>query len=100
MNRLTEPVFIAVSKLLLTEFGIHYRLESCVYDSFFLFLKTPAAPFLEFMRLLGRLIHWELRGIRVKRPVSEYVLGIRDRRLMTLDFASQIREFVMKICIK
>ena len=29
LNRLTEPVFIAVSKLLLTEFGIHYRLESC-----------------------------------------------------------------------
>ena len=29
LNRLTEPVFIAVSKLLLTEFGIHCRLESC-----------------------------------------------------------------------
>ena len=29
LNRLTKPVFIAVSKLLLTEFGIHYRLESC-----------------------------------------------------------------------
>ena len=25
-----EPVFIAVSKSLLTEFGIHHRLESCV----------------------------------------------------------------------
>ena len=31
LNRLTEPIFIAVSKLLLTEFGIHYRLESCVF---------------------------------------------------------------------
>ena len=29
LNRLDEPVFIAVSKPLLTEFGIHYRLESC-----------------------------------------------------------------------
>ena len=29
MNRLDEPVFMAVSKPLLTEFGIHYRLESC-----------------------------------------------------------------------
>ena len=29
LNRLTEPVFIAKSKLLLTEFGFHYRLESC-----------------------------------------------------------------------
>ena len=28
-NRLDEPVFIAVSKPLLTEFGIHYRLGSC-----------------------------------------------------------------------
>ena len=29
LNCLTELVFIAVSKLLLTEFGIHYRSESC-----------------------------------------------------------------------
>ena len=29
LNRLNEPVFIAVSKPLLTEFGIHCRLESC-----------------------------------------------------------------------
>ena len=29
LNRLDEPVFIAVSKPLLTEFGIHHRLESC-----------------------------------------------------------------------
>ena len=30
LNRLGEPVFMAVSKTLLTEFGIHHRLESCV----------------------------------------------------------------------
>ena len=29
MNRLDEPVFMAVPKPMLTEFGIHYRLESC-----------------------------------------------------------------------
>ena len=29
LNRLNEPVFIAVSKPLLTEFGINLRLESC-----------------------------------------------------------------------
>ena len=29
LNRLDEPVFIAVSKPLLTKFGIHHRLESC-----------------------------------------------------------------------
>ena len=29
LNRLDEPVFIAVSKPLLTDFGIHRGLESC-----------------------------------------------------------------------
>ena len=29
LNRLDEPVGMAVSKPLLTEFGIHHRLESC-----------------------------------------------------------------------
>ena len=29
LNRLDEPVFMAVPKPLQTEFGIHYRLESC-----------------------------------------------------------------------
>ena len=29
LNRLDEPVFMAVLKLLPTEFGIHHRLESC-----------------------------------------------------------------------
>ena len=30
LNRLDEPVFMAVRKPMLTEFGIHHRLESCV----------------------------------------------------------------------
>ena len=30
LNRLDKPIFMAVSKPLLTEFGIHHRLESCV----------------------------------------------------------------------
>ena len=29
LNRLDEPVFMAGPKLMLTEFGIHQRLESC-----------------------------------------------------------------------
>ena len=28
--RLDEPIFMAVLKPMLTEFGIHHRLESCV----------------------------------------------------------------------
>ena len=31
LSRLDDPVNIAVSKPLLTEFGIHHRLESCAY---------------------------------------------------------------------
>ena len=30
LNRLDEPVFMAGPKPMLTEFGIHHRLESCV----------------------------------------------------------------------
>ena len=33
LNHLDEPVFMAVSKPLLAEFGIHHRLESCGRDS-------------------------------------------------------------------
>ena len=29
LNRLNEPVFVAVSKPMLTEFGINYGLQSC-----------------------------------------------------------------------
>ena len=33
MNRLDEPVFMAGPKPLLTEFGIHHRLESCKWHT-------------------------------------------------------------------
>ena len=36
LNRLDEPVVMAVSKSLLTEFDIHYRVESCGVISTFL----------------------------------------------------------------
>ena len=32
LNRLDESVFISVSNLLLTEFGIHHRLDCVLYD--------------------------------------------------------------------
>ena len=42
-NRLDEPVFIAVSKLLLTEFGIHYILEGCEWNvNQFIFVPTKS----------------------------------------------------------
>ena len=40
LNRLDEPVLMAVSKALLTEFGIHYRLESCVTNYTELRIRT------------------------------------------------------------
>ena len=39
LNRLDEPVFLAVSKPLRTEFRIHHRLESCGHDS--ILLQAP-----------------------------------------------------------
>ena len=44
LNRLDEPVFIAVSKPLLTQFGIHHRLESCEEQSIPSLLISPAGP--------------------------------------------------------
>ena len=46
LNRLDEPVFMAVPKPMLTEFGIHYRLESCAHQK-----QKHAGPFL-YKRLL------------------------------------------------
>ena len=34
LNRLDEPVLMAVPKPMQTEFGIHHRLESCEYHNF------------------------------------------------------------------
>ena len=43
LNRLDEPVFMAVPKPMLTEFGIHYRLESCESDLTDLLFQEQAA---------------------------------------------------------
>ena len=37
LNRLDEPVLMAVPKPMLTEFGIHYRLESCEVELHYLY---------------------------------------------------------------
>ena len=42
LNRLDEPLFMAVSKPLLTEFGIHLRLESV--NTFVLDIATVTRP--------------------------------------------------------
>ena len=44
MDRLDEPVFMAVSKPFLTEFGIPHRLESCEW----LLQKKSLPEYLEF----------------------------------------------------
>ena len=50
LNRLDEPVFIAVPKPMLTEFGIHHRLERCSYITLQTFLAE---------KIFGNLIHQE-----------------------------------------
>ena len=50
LNRLDEPVFMAVPKPILTEFGIHYRLESCennlrYYQNYYVYLKLFTLSF-------------------------------------------------------
>ena len=47
LYRLDEPVLIAVSKPLLTEFGIHHRLENCEP-----FAKNPIMVLLKSVKLL------------------------------------------------
>ena len=41
LNRLDEPIFTAVSKPLLTEFGIHHILESCVPTTIACIVQHP-----------------------------------------------------------
>ena len=51
LNNLDEPIFMAVPKTMLTEFGIHFILESCGINQYFspfshkaVFLPLPAKP--------------------------------------------------------
>ena len=55
LNRLDEPVLIAVSKPLLTEFGIHHRLESCE--------TLPHNAYEEFQAVLPLLWLWVDPGL-------------------------------------
>ena len=53
LNCLDEPVFVAVSKPLLTEFGIHYRLESCGACFYFLCVLPRVLSTLSRLRLFA-----------------------------------------------
>ena len=49
LNRHDEPVLIAVSKPLLTEFSIHHRLESCAnQNKAYLMECLPASEAVDF----------------------------------------------------
>ena len=58
LNRLDGPVFIAVSKPLLTEFYIHHRLESC--DGFFYLVLNFAIFNQIFMENSDRAVYSDL----------------------------------------
>ena len=99
LNRLDEPVFMAVSKPLLTEFGIHKRLESCAIELHWIrFLGTvskilpgpkgclkilPASSLITFhqnavsgMPLNGKsTAGWKLNGCRaLKNTLAELIM--------------------------
>ena len=44
LNRLDKPVFMVVSKPLLTEFGTHHRLESCEHLCVVVGIEGPCPP--------------------------------------------------------
>ena len=48
LNRLHEPVFTVVPKSMLTEFGIHHRLESCESFTFYECSDSTQALYLSF----------------------------------------------------
>ena len=53
LNRLDEPVLIAVSKPLLTEFGVYHKLESCgvlFFVNSFEQLQDTGTIFLQFTK--------------------------------------------------
>ena len=60
LNRLDEPVFKAVPKPMLTEVGIHHRLESCDIQPSNSFFGSPDAGLMEKYDLKGhnRLHFW------------------------------------------
>ena len=53
LNRLDEPVFMAVPKPMLTEFRIHYRLESC--GPFF--FETETLSFRNAIKMAGHAVN-------------------------------------------
>ena len=58
LNRLGETVFMAMSKPMLTEFGIHYRLESCEG-------QNHCWLSLEFIRDLAVIIKLHLQSVEI-----------------------------------
>ena len=73
LNRLDEPVFIAVLKPLLTEFGIDHRLESCVLhktssniQNYTKFSKKSTKPLLQWRGEKSRNKRQKIKKIRQK----------------------------------
>ena len=80
--RLYEPVFIVVSKPLLTEFGIHLRLESCGVQTK---VRPLQAVYLKYPRTNCR-VYFRSLGIDVG-AVAPLRVGLMWRRL-TFDWTS------------
>ena len=63
LNRLDESVFMAVSKPLLPEFGIHHRLESCDVCSWVVYTKQQIIKLRKFS-LCRNPLFWQISSVR------------------------------------
>ena len=88
LNRLDEPVFMAVSKPLLTEFGIHHRLESCEW----VFLQTHNQG----LRHLILTVSWDLHTLRTY-TMDHKVTVVKARFQVWYPFCSRLTFSASKI---
>ena len=80
LNRLDEPVFMAVLKPMLTEFGIHYRLESC--GSFYFATLEKLAKLQQYYLTIEVNSYWGKRESREHMP--KRLLCLRSQEKTTL----------------
>ena len=84
LNCPDEPIFTAVSKPLLTEFGIHHRLESCGDLCSLMWWNMTAGSYQRFLATFGR--NNEGRGIgdsiHIQRSVTFYKSFVFKQQLL------------------
>ena len=88
LNRLDEPVFMAVPKPMLTEFGIHYELESCVTHVDW---ALETGPFDMIRRVNWIIISYWLMHAECQPPAAIFLILIPSRAITNRGFSSERR---------